>query len=91
MPPMYVSDKNSRWIILLVATDDSQFVIINIYGFNNKQSNKALFFCNRKQNVNGLGLELKCKTAKVLWGVDMIQFWMIPRVDPCLSPKSELG
>ena len=63
----HLSDKNGRWIIILVEIDDSQFVIINVYGFNNKQSNKALFF-TIEGKINQLLLTFR--TAKVLWGGD---------------------
>lgn len=37
------ADTEGHWIMLLIEVDQSHFLIINTYGYNNKQHNKQLF------------------------------------------------
>lgn len=58
---------NSRWIILLVNIDQSQFVMVNIYASNNWQNN-VLTFSTIESKIYQLLVVFPL--AKVLWGGD---------------------
>ena len=62
-----MADTEGRWIMLLTETDQSQFLIINTYGYNNKQHNKQLFLVLEEKIEQIL---LSFPTAKTPWGGD---------------------
>jgi len=62
-----MADINGRWLILAVENFQSQFIIVNTYGFNSKQQNKQLFFTLEEKIKQML---LSFPSAKILWGGD---------------------
>ena len=63
----YLSDDKGRWIMLLLNTDNSQFILVNIYATNNKKENINLFLAI-EDAINGWLSTFPL--AKVIWGGD---------------------
>ena len=37
-----------RWILVVIKSGDNTFILVNIYGFNTRNSNVTLNFCLTK-------------------------------------------
>lgn len=82
-------DYNGRWIMLLIDINHSQFILVNIYGYNNKQMNNTLLSSiENKINVWVVSYPL----AKIIWGGDfnMVLDESIDRYPPKDKKANEL-
>ncbi len=61
------TDREGRWIILIVVIDHQQFILVNVYASNNRRINMSLF-ATIENNLSHLIPTFP--EAKILWGGD---------------------